>query len=173
MMLNAVLNLNKLVYLTHGSRSYGLCQINKLTCLAAGSIGQQRKSPPTSQVLHSSSCTTIRTFCPKNSILFNTRACSVSHLTMAKLYSTAINNKHQDGKSKENEKNETKEEKKEPAKKTSKFKQFYSQYGPLFLVVHLTTVVMWIYGFFLISKQYVLCSKRLPHKTSQYLRSMA
>ena len=41
----------------------------------------------------------------------------------------------------------------EPTKKTSKFKQFYSQYGPIFLVVHLTTVVMWIYGFFLISKQ--------------------
>ena len=39
------------------------------------------------------------------------------------------------------------------AKKPSKFKQFYSQYGPLFVVVHLTTVVMWIYGFFLISKQ--------------------
>ena len=38
-------------------------------------------------------------------------------------------------------------------KKQSKFKQFYSQYGPLFIVVHLTTVVMWIYGFFLISKQ--------------------
>lgn len=40
-------------------------------------------------------------------------------------------------------------------KKQSKFKQFYSQYGPLFLVVHLTTVVMWIYFFFLVSKQYV------------------
>ena len=38
-------------------------------------------------------------------------------------------------------------------KKQSKFKQFYSQYGPLFIVVHLTTVVMWIYGLFLISKQ--------------------
>jgi hypothetical protein len=38
-------------------------------------------------------------------------------------------------------------------KPPSKFKQFYSQYGPMFLVVHLTTVVMWIYGFFLISKQ--------------------
>jgi len=38
-------------------------------------------------------------------------------------------------------------------KKPSKFKQFYSQYGPLFVVVHLITVVMWIYGFFLISKQ--------------------
>ena len=42
-----------------------------------------------------------------------------------------------------------------PKKKTSKFKLFYTQYGPIFLVVHLTTVVMWIYGFFLISKQYV------------------
>lgn len=40
-----------------------------------------------------------------------------------------------------------------PKKKQSKFKMFYSQYGPMFLVVHLTTVVMWIYGFFLISKQ--------------------
>lgn len=38
-------------------------------------------------------------------------------------------------------------------KKQSKFKQFYSQYGPLFLVVHLTTVVLWIYFFFIISKQ--------------------
>jgi hypothetical protein len=38
-------------------------------------------------------------------------------------------------------------------KSPSKFKQFYSQYGPMFLVVHLTTVVIWIYGFFLISKQ--------------------
>ena len=39
------------------------------------------------------------------------------------------------------------------AKKPSKFKQFYSQYGPLFIVIHLTTVVLWIYGFFLLSKQ--------------------
>ncbi|CAF0830075.1 unnamed protein product [Brachionus calyciflorus] len=38
-------------------------------------------------------------------------------------------------------------------KKMSKFKQFYTQYGPIFLVVHLITVVLWIYGFFLISKQ--------------------
>lgn len=38
-------------------------------------------------------------------------------------------------------------------KKESKFKQFYTQYGPLFIVVHLTTVVLWIYTFFLISKQ--------------------
>lgn len=40
-----------------------------------------------------------------------------------------------------------------PDKKPSKFKQFYSQYGPMFVVVHLITVAMWIYGFFLISKQ--------------------
>lgn len=40
-----------------------------------------------------------------------------------------------------------------PDKRPSKFKQFYSQYGPMFVVVHLITVVMWIYGFFLISKQ--------------------
>lgn len=39
------------------------------------------------------------------------------------------------------------------AKKQSKFKQLYTQYGPLFLVVHLTTVVMWIYFFFIVSKQ--------------------
>lgn len=57
---------------------------------------------------------------------------------------------------------ETKEEAKkeeneaEKPKKQSKFKQFYSQYGPLFLVVHFTTVVLWIYFFFLISKQYVI-----------------
>jgi hypothetical protein len=39
-------------------------------------------------------------------------------------------------------------------KKMSTFKKLYSQYGPLFIVVHLITVVLWIYGFFLISKQY-------------------
>lgn len=38
-------------------------------------------------------------------------------------------------------------------KKQSMFKKLYSQYGPLFVVVHLTTVVIWIYSFFLISKQ--------------------
>jgi hypothetical protein len=41
----------------------------------------------------------------------------------------------------------------QPPKKMSKFKQLYTQYGPLFIVIHLTTVVMWIYGFFLLSKQ--------------------
>ena len=48
----------------------------------------------------------------------------------------------------------------QPVKKPSKFKQFYSQYGPIFVVVHLITVVLWIYGFFLISKQLVkiICS---------------
>ena len=46
-----------------------------------------------------------------------------------------------------------KDESKEPPKKQSKFKQLYSQYGPIFLVVHMTTVVLWIYSFFLISKQ--------------------
>ena len=40
-----------------------------------------------------------------------------------------------------------------PKKKQSKFKMFYQQYGPSFLVIHLTTVVAWIYLFFLISKQ--------------------
>jgi hypothetical protein len=45
---------------------------------------------------------------------------------------------------------------KKDEKKPSKFKQLYSQYGPLFVVVHLITVVMWIYGFFLISKQLVI-----------------
>lgn len=39
------------------------------------------------------------------------------------------------------------------AKKPSKFSLFYKQYGPMFIVVHLITVVLWIYGFFLISKQ--------------------
>ena len=51
-------------------------------------------------------------------------------------------------------------------KKPSKFKQFYTQYGPLFVVVHLITVVLWIYGFFLISKQYVFKTKfsyRIPN----------
>lgn len=38
-------------------------------------------------------------------------------------------------------------------KRPSKFKQLYSQYGPSFVVIHLITVVLWIYGFFLISKQ--------------------
>jgi len=51
--------------------------------------------------------------------------------------------------------NKTEKEKKDE-KKPSKFKQLYSQYGPLFVVVHLITVVMWIYGFFLISKQLVI-----------------
>ena len=41
----------------------------------------------------------------------------------------------------------------EPSKKQSKFKQSITQYGPIFIVIHLTTVVMWIYLFFLISKQ--------------------
>lgn len=50
--------------------------------------------------------------------------------------------------------NESKNPKNEQStKKMSKFKEFYSQYGPTFLIVHLITVVMWIYGFFLISKQ--------------------
>lgn len=49
------------------------------------------------------------------------------------------------------------QEPKPNAKKQSKFKQFYTQYGPMFLVVHLTTVVMWIYGFYLISKQLFFC----------------
>ncbi len=47
------------------------------------------------------------------------------------------------------------EQTKKDEKKPSKFKQLYSQYGPLFVVVHLITVIMWIYGFFLISKQSV------------------
>ncbi len=41
----------------------------------------------------------------------------------------------------------------EPSKKQSKFRQFYAQYGPIFIFVHLSTVVMWIYLFFIISKQ--------------------
>jgi hypothetical protein len=51
-----------------------------------------------------------------------------------------------------NNNNSNKEQKTE--KKQSKFKLLVTQYGPLFIVVHLTTVVLWIYGFFLISKQY-------------------
>ena len=43
-----------------------------------------------------------------------------------------------------------------PPKKQSKFKQFYSQYGPIFIVIHLITVVLWIYAFFQISKQYLI-----------------
>jgi hypothetical protein len=42
---------------------------------------------------------------------------------------------------------------KAPPKKMSKFKQLYTQYGPIFIVIHLTTVIMWIYGFFQLSKQ--------------------
>ena len=49
---------------------------------------------------------------------------------------------------------EAKEEKEaKTGKKPSKFKMFYRQYGPSFLVIHLATVVAWIYLFFLISKQ--------------------
>lgn len=44
-------------------------------------------------------------------------------------------------------------EDKDGGKKVSKMKQLYSQYGPLFIVVHLITVVLWISGFFTISKQ--------------------
>jgi hypothetical protein len=51
-----------------------------------------------------------------------------------------------------NEKN-VKEAAFKTGKKQSKFRQFYAQYGPTFLVVHLTTVVMWIYLFYVISKQ--------------------
>ena len=51
-----------------------------------------------------------------------------------------------------NDKNSIKETVKS-TKKQSKFRQFYAQYGPTFLVVHLTTVVMWIYLFYVISKQ--------------------
>jgi hypothetical protein len=43
-------------------------------------------------------------------------------------------------------------------KKKSKFKTFYTQYGPLFVVVHLTTVVITLYAFFTISKQFVVYS---------------
>jgi hypothetical protein len=50
------------------------------------------------------------------------------------------------------DRNSIKETVKSP-KKQSKFRQFYAQYGPTFLVVHLTTVVMWIYLFYVISKQ--------------------
>ena len=41
----------------------------------------------------------------------------------------------------------------EKGKKPSKFKVFYRQYGPSFLVIHMSTVVAILYVFFLISKQ--------------------
>ena len=44
-------------------------------------------------------------------------------------------------------------EKKEEPKKVSKFKMAYQQYGPSFVVIHLVTVVAWIYFFYFISKQ--------------------
>lgn len=47
----------------------------------------------------------------------------------------------------------TTDEKNNDPKKMSTMKQMYSQYGPLFIVVHLITVVLWISGFFVISKQ--------------------
>lgn len=50
-------------------------------------------------------------------------------------------------------KNVVESSKEKDSKKQSKFKQFYSQYGPLFIVVHLTTVVLWIYFFYIVSKQ--------------------
>jgi hypothetical protein len=52
--------------------------------------------------------------------------------------------------------NEQEDKNKKQTKKKSKFSVFYAQYGPAFLVIHLTTVVLWIYGFFLVSKQYAI-----------------
>ncbi len=51
--------------------------------------------------------------------------------------------------------NSTEPSKSVEPKKQSKFKTFYTQYGPLFVVVHLTTVVITLYAFFTISKQLV------------------
>jgi hypothetical protein len=56
-------------------------------------------------------------------------------------------------KSVEKESNASSKASAQAPKKVSKFKALYTQYGPLFVVVHLTTVVLWIYGFFLLSKQ--------------------
>ena len=64
--------------------------------------------------------------------------------------SSSFSSSSQEQKGEGKEEGDTSNKQKKPQ---SKFKQFYSQYGPIFLVVHLTTVVMWIYGFFLISKQ--------------------
>jgi hypothetical protein len=47
----------------------------------------------------------------------------------------------------------TDSQEKEKPKKISKFKMFYQQYGPSFVIIHLTTVVAWIYLFYIISKQ--------------------
>ena len=88
---------------------------------------------------------------PKNqfaSILFGSNA------KMNRYYSTKDKQAEEAEKVSQNQENKNEEEqKKEQPKKQSKFKQLYSQYGPIFLVVHLTTVVLWIYSFFLISKQ--------------------
>lgn len=76
---------------------------------------------------------------------------SSSQINLSNLFVRFQSTQTEQAKSEETTQNEDKK-----PKKQSKFKQFYSQYGPLFLVVHLTTVVMWIYFFFLISKQCVI-----------------
>lgn len=86
--------------------------------------------------------------------LISKKLCLVNHS-----YSSHINPINKNGKSLlfrryTNEIKDSKETKSEQApKKMSKFKQFYTQYGPTFLIIHMITVVLWIYGFFLISKQ--------------------
>jgi hypothetical protein len=103
-------------------------------------------------------------FLPKINSIFNSNFLFTSsnsqnqNVTYFRYLTTTTANRRQtyndEKNSKENEQSEESSSSSSKTKKPpSKFKQFYSQYGPMFLVVHLTTVVMWIYGFFLISKQ--------------------
>jgi len=89
------------------------------------------------------------------SILFNTRINIPKQSVIFRVQSTQTGADLNTKSDHENSKNENGNTDDKKPKKQSKFKQFYSQYGPLFLVVHLTTVVLWIYFFFIISKQYV------------------
>lgn len=106
--------------------------------------------------------TPVKTYMPpkstlmaENSNLLKSNEIKTYQNYLDKFYSTAQNTNpieqtKPEGEAKADDKNGKEK------KKMSKFKQLYTQYGPTFLVVHLITVVLWIYGFFLISKQYVL-----------------
>ena len=86
---------------------------------------------------------------PANALLVSPRLSIQTELCQSRYFTTNMLLKADAPASSEQKENT------EPKKKPSKFKIFYTQYGPIFLVVHFTTVVMWIYGFFLISKQYL------------------
>lgn len=131
-MINSLLILNRLSNVRYGSR---LCYYNQLsnkiftsTAVSSLNVGSSVRSNQPTELPNRLTLT------PK-SILFQTGK-STNMNVLVQFYSTA------NGSQQEN-----------PPKKASKFKQLYTQYGPLFLVVHLTTVVLWIYFFFLISKQ--------------------